>query len=99
MNGQVRLAALVISGLAAAGASLAAQQPAAPAAAPALQTNCDVSGEWGARSREDTEDRVLLGTNLGDYTGFALNDAGRQFARHWSASLLSLPTQQALPHP
>jgi len=74
----------------------------APAAAPAggaPQTNCDVSGEWGARSREDTEDRVLLGTNPGDYTGFPLNDAGRQFADHWSASILSLLTQQALPHP
>ena len=74
----------------------------APAAAPAggaPQTTCDVSGEWGARSREDTEDRVLLGTNPGDYTGFPLNDAGRQFADHWSASILSLLTQQALPHP
>ncbi|HZI82113.1 MAG TPA: hypothetical protein VFD69_21490 [Vicinamibacterales bacterium] len=104
MNGRVQLAAIVMGAFAAAAVSLSAQQPAAqppaaPAAAPALQTNCDVSGEWGARSREDTEDRVLLGTNLGDYTGFALNDAGRQFARHWSASLLSLPTQQAIPHP
>jgi hypothetical protein len=74
--------------------------PAAPSApAPALQSNCDVSGEWSARSREDTEDRVLLGTNPGDYTGFPLNDAARQFADHWSASILSLLTQQALPHP
>ena len=75
---------------------------AAPAAAPPnaqVQTNCDMSGEWSARSREDTEDRVLLGTNPGDYTGFPLNDAGRQFADHWSASILSLLTQQALPHP
>jgi hypothetical protein len=78
-----------------------AQQPAAPAppAGGGAQNNCDVSGEWSARSREDTEDRVLLGTNPGDYTGFPLNEAGRQFADHWSASILSLPTQQALPHP
>lgn len=78
-------------------------QPAAPPAAPAtagpLQANCDMSGEWGARSREDHEDRALLGTNLGDYTGIPLNDAGRQFSRHWDASILSLPTQQAIPHP
>jgi hypothetical protein len=98
MQARIRLVLATLTALTAAMASLSAQQPAAPAA-PALQINCDVSGEWGARSREDTEDRVLLGTNLGDYTGFALNDAGRQFARHWSASLLSLPTQQALPHP
>ena len=74
-----------------------ASAPAAQAGAP--QANCDVSGEWSARSREDTEDRVLLGTNPGDYTGFPLNDAARQFADHWSASILSLLTQQALPHP
>jgi hypothetical protein len=85
-------------------APLTAQQgtPAAAAAAPAappLQTNCDMSGEWSARSREDSEDRVLLGTNPGDYTGFPLNDAGRQFSDHWSASILSLLTQQAIPHP
>src|SRR5688500_10962188 len=87
-------------------AAVVAQQPApAPPAAPAAagggapQTNCDMSGEWSARSREDTEDRVLLGTNPGDYTGFPLNDAARQFADHWSASILSLLTQQALPHP
>jgi hypothetical protein len=81
---------------------LTAQQggPAATAvASPPIQTNCDVSGEWSARSREDTEDRVLLGTNPGDYTGFPLNDAARQFADHWSASILSLLTQQAIPHP
>jgi hypothetical protein len=79
---------------AAAQAPPAAQAPAGP-----VQANCDVSGEWSARSREDTEDRVLLGTNPGDYTGFPLNDAARQFADHWSASILSLLTQQALPHP
>jgi hypothetical protein len=79
-------------------APAAAEPPAAQPAGPP-QTNCDVSGEWSARSREDTEDRVLLGTNPGDYTGFPLNDAGRQFADHWSASILSLITQQAIPHP
>src|SRR3954452_2340631 len=62
-------------------------------------STCDMSGEWAARSREDWEDRALMGTNLGDYTGIPLNDAGRQFARTYSASLLSLKTQQALPHP
>jgi hypothetical protein len=97
-------AALFAAGLV---APVIAQQtaPAAPAPAAAQpapggqQVNCDMSGEWSARSREDTEDRVLLGTNPGDYTGFPLNDAGRQFADHWSASILSLLTQQALPHP
>jgi hypothetical protein len=94
------LAAALVTPLLAQNAPVPIAPPAAAApAAGAPQTNCDVSGEWGARSREDTEDRVLLGTNPGDYTGFPLNDAGRQFADHWSASILSLLTQQALPHP
>ena len=65
---------------------------------PAL-AQCDMSGEWSARSREDWEDRAQLGTNLGDYTGMPINDAARQLARTWDASILSLVTQQALPHP
>jgi len=60
---------------------------------------CDMSGEWTARSREDWEDRALMGTHLGDYTGMPINDAARQFARSWDASILSLPTEQAIPHP
>jgi hypothetical protein len=94
---QAGIVAPLIAQTAAAPQAPAPAAPAAQGAAP--QANCDVSGEWGARSREDTEDRVLLGTNPGDYTGFPLNDAARQFADHWSASILSLLTQQALPHP
>lgn len=59
---------------------------------------CDISGEWSARFNEDWEERQLLGANLGDYTGIPLNDAGRLFSRTWNASMLSLPTQQTLPH-
>jgi hypothetical protein len=94
---------LIAAALAAPALAQNAATPVPPAASAApggqLQANCDVSGEWASRSREDTEDRVLLGTNPGDYTGFPLNDAARQFADHWSASILSLLTQQALPHP
>ena len=102
--GRLTLAIVVSATLAGQAVAQNPPPPAAPAPAAGggggqLQTNCDVSGEWGARSREDTEDRVLLGTNLGDYTGFPLNDAARRFAHHWDASLLSLPTQQAIPHP
>jgi len=60
---------------------------------------CDMSGEWSARSREDYEDRALMGTHLGDYTGIPINDAARQYGHTWDAGILSLPTQQAIPHP
>src|SRR5688572_11451995 len=95
------LSGLLLLTVVATGSALAQNAPAPQtvpvpaAAAPAGgQQNCDMSGEWSARSREDWEDRTLLGTNPGDYTGFPLTDAGRQFADLWSASILSLPTQQ-----
>ena len=67
--------------------------------AAASGATCDMSGEWAARSREDYEDRAMMGTHLGDYTGFPINDAARQYGRTWDAGILSLPTQQGLPHP
>ena len=91
--------ALITPAFAQQGAGAPGAAPAAQLANPPLQTACDISGEWGARTREDAEDRAMLGTNPGDYTGFPLNDAARQFTDHWSASILSLLTQQALPHP
>ena len=95
------LTAALTGGLSAQNPPAEPQAVPAPAAAPGGGggLGCDMSGEWSARSNEDYEDRRYLGTNPGDYTGFPLTDAARQFADHWSASILSLPTQQALPHP
>jgi hypothetical protein len=97
------LAGALAGSLSAQNAPAAQQTVPVPAAAPAAAggggQNCDMSGEWSARSNEDYEDRRYLGTNPGDYTGFPLTDAARQFADTWNASILSLPTQQALPHP
>jgi hypothetical protein len=100
LSGLLMLTALL------AGTASAQNAPAAPPVIPVPvfgggggAGNCDMSGEWSARSREDWEDRTLLGTNPGDYTGFPLTDAARQFADLWNASILSLPTQQAIPHP
>ena len=58
----------------------------------------DFSGEWSALRHEDNEDRGP-GPDLGDYTGLPLNDAARQKAEAWDASVLSLPERQAQPHP
>ncbi len=67
--------------------------------AAASGATCDMSGEWSARSREDYEDRALMGTHLGDYTGMPINDAARLYGHTWDASILSLTTQQGIPHP
>jgi len=58
----------------------------------------DFSGEWAASRDEDNEDRGP-GPDLGDYTGLPINDAARQKAEAWDASVLSLPERQAQPHP
>jgi hypothetical protein len=58
----------------------------------------DFSGEWSALRHEDNEDRGP-GPDVGDYTGLPINDAARQKAEAWDASVLSLPERQAQPHP
>jgi hypothetical protein len=58
----------------------------------------DLAGEWARDNHEDQPHRAP-GAELGDYTGHPLNDAARQKALTWDASILSQPEQQAKPHP
>jgi hypothetical protein len=69
-----------------------AQQP--PQAPPQI----DIAGEWQSRVHEDQAHRGP-GGELGDYTGIALNDAGRQYASTWNAGILALPEVMSKPHP
>ena len=84
-----------LCGLAAivAGGRILAQQPGPP---PTLRT--DISGEWAVVSNEDQPHRAP-GPELGDYTGLPLNDADRQKADSWDASILSQPERQSQAHP
>jgi hypothetical protein len=68
-------------------------------AAPAFAQN-DIVGEWLATNQvsEDQPHRAP-GATLGDYTGMPINDAARQKARTWDASILSQPERMAQPHP
>ena len=65
-------------------------------AGPVVRT--DISGDWAVTSNEDQPHRAP-GPELGDYTGLPLNDADRQKAEAWDASLLSQPERQAQAHP
>jgi hypothetical protein len=58
----------------------------------------DIAGEWARRIHEDQPHRVP-GAELGDYTGLPINEAARQKALSWDASILSLPEHMAKPHP
>ncbi len=82
------LAALVLGG------RLLAQRPGGPP--PIVRT--DISGDWAVISNEDQPHRAP-GPDLGDYTGLPLNDAGRQKAESWDASVLASPERQSQAHP
>jgi len=58
----------------------------------------DIAGMWSALILEGWYDR-LPGGGLGEYTGLPINDAARQKAEAWDASILSQPERQAQPHP
>jgi len=58
----------------------------------------DIGGDWASRNHEDQPHRGP-GAELGDYTGLPINEAARQKATHWDASILSLPERMAQPHP
>ncbi len=66
-------------------------------AVPALAQTTDFSGEWSNRNHEDATDRIG-GPPIGDYLGFALNDAGRMRAQAWDGGEWSLPEFQCRPH-
>jgi hypothetical protein len=58
----------------------------------------DFSGIWAPIMHEDSVERAA-GPDIGDYLGLPINDAGRQRAESWDASLLTLPEHQCKPHP
>jgi glyoxylase-like metal-dependent hydrolase (beta-lactamase superfamily II) len=57
----------------------------------------DFSGEWAPRLWEDQPERVP-GPELGDYLGIPINEAARQRADTWDASIQTLPEWQCRPH-
>src|SRR5262245_61972434 len=89
--------AAFVSGLARVVVPLVAQ---APAVAPdfSAPVRVDIAGEWAVTTNEDQPHRAP-GAELGDYTGLPLNDAARQKAEAWDASVLSQPERQAQAHP
>ena len=90
------VAALAMLALAVVAGPMLAQAPAAPA--PPTVVRVDIAGEWAVTTNEDQPHRAP-GAELGDYTGLPINDAARQKADHWDASILSQPERQAQAHP
>jgi hypothetical protein len=58
----------------------------------------DFSGYWHNPMQEDGLERGG-GPLSGEYVGIPLNDGARRRADSWSASLLTVPERQCIPHP
>jgi len=83
-------------GMAVAALSRVTPSAQAPGGGGAVRT--DISGYWTSTNNEDIPHRNP-GPELGDYTGLPINDADRQKAEAWDASILSQPERQAQAHP
>ena len=57
----------------------------------------DIIGEWGNRFHEDLWER-RSGLQIGDFTGFAMTEAGRRMAESWNPSWFSLRENECRPH-
>jgi len=67
------------------------------AAAGGAFAQTDIVGEWGNRFHEDFWER-RSGLQVGDFTGFAMTDAGRRMAESWNPSWFSIPENECRPH-
>src|SRR3954465_8554762 len=86
----------VCTALAAAGITVAAQAPPAPprpATAPAPEPAIDLSGYWSPTLHEDLMERGA-GSEIADFGGFPLNEAGRLWALSYDPSRLTLRQHQ-----
>ena len=64
----------------------------------AANAQVDLSGGWATRVHEDGPERGA-GPHIGEYQGLPINDANRARGEAWSASLLTVPEHQCIPHP
>jgi len=78
--------------LALSAASLVAQQ------GPAGPPMTELTGSWAMVNDEERLIRIDPGPELGNFTGFPLNAAGRQKALTWNSTIQAIPEHQARPH-
>ena len=85
---------LVCAGLTLLCTTLSGQAPQIPAAIPAQAPPVDLSGYWSPVLHEDLMERGA-GSELADYGGFPLNEAGRLWAQSMRAKGRDLPAELA----
>jgi hypothetical protein len=72
-------------------ATLQGQQAPAP-------TSVELTGSWTMVNDEERLVRIDPGPELGNFTGFPLNAAGKQKARAWNSTIQAVAEHQARPH-
>src|SRR5688572_20814065 len=82
--------AALVAGIGA--APLFAQQPAPP------PTSVEITGSWAMVNDEERLTRIDPGPELGNFTGFPLNAAGKQKALAWNSTIQAVPEHQGRPH-
>jgi hypothetical protein len=87
-------ASLAIIAAASLGAPSSAQEGQTP-----QPTMVDLAGSWATANDEDLLIRTNPGPELGNFTGFPINEAGRQKALAWNSTIQAVPEHQARPHP
>lgn len=58
----------------------------------------DLVGSWNMVNDEERLVRIDPGPELGNFTGFPLNAAGRQKALTWNSTIQAIPEHQGRPH-
>jgi hypothetical protein len=82
-----------------AAASLNAPSSAQGQGQAAPPTMVDLAGSWTMSNEEELLIRIDPGPELGNFTGFPINAAGRQKALSWNSTIQAVPEHQARPHP
>src|SRR2546427_355023 len=86
----LRLALMVAAGV----SPLFAQPPPADAQPQMVE----LVGSWTMVNDEERLVRIDPGPELGNFTGFPLNAAGKQKALAWNATIQAVPEHQSRPH-
>src|SRR6476660_8834354 len=58
----------------------------------------ELVGSWTMINDEERLIRIDPGPELGNFTGFPLNAAGRQKALAWNSTIQAIPEHQSRPH-
>jgi hypothetical protein len=62
------------------------------------QASVELTGSWQMTNDEERLVRIDPGPELGNFTGFPLNAAGKQKALAWNSTIQAVPEHQGRPH-